>query len=163
MVCNTYEILAFLDEDEKRGVAWARVNDVDPTEIDDYIDGLTPAILLLDTRVSNHGYRDGEAAPFQAVLEKGTAILVDAAGIPRVRCACGNPLLAPDTQPTDATYTGDAWENFDAREVRVVSPGEPAEAITLHDLASDAMLARPVGTSGESDTRLERTTTASNP
>ncbi|MGH3907098.1 MAG: DUF6777 domain-containing protein, partial [Pseudonocardiaceae bacterium] len=42
-----------------------------------------------DTRVTNHGYRDGKATDRQAVLQAGTAVLVDEKGRPRVKCGCG--------------------------------------------------------------------------
>src|SRR6185436_18143448 len=32
---------------------------------------------------------------FLAVLRRGTAVLVDDEGVPRVKCYCGNPLLPP--------------------------------------------------------------------
>ncbi|GAP52775.1 serine/threonine protein kinase [Streptomyces azureus] len=52
-------------------------------------------MLRADTGVTNHGFRAGRAAVLQAVLQAGTAVLVDDRGVPRVRCACGNPLRPP--------------------------------------------------------------------
>ena len=49
--------------------------------------------------MTNHGYRDGVARPFQATLEAGTSVLVDEDGIARARCACGNPLDEPTDVP----------------------------------------------------------------
>ncbi|GHF01088.1 hypothetical protein GCM10018785_74850 [Streptomyces longispororuber] len=62
-----------------------------------YLRGLTPVVPRADTRVTGHGCRDGRATGHQAVLQARTAVLVDDRGLPRVRCACGNPLLPPDT------------------------------------------------------------------
>lgn len=42
--------------------------------------------------MTNHSLRNGVAAPFQAILQAGTAVLVDRYGTPVVRCFCGNPL-----------------------------------------------------------------------
>jgi hypothetical protein len=77
-----------------------------------YIDSLTPVLLRSDTRVTNHGFRDGWATPYQAVLQAGTAVLVDNTGVPRARCACGNPLTPPQAVPTTPTYQGTPWPGF---------------------------------------------------
>ena len=67
-----------------------------PGSVPAFLRGLTPVVLRADTRVTNHGFRDGSATSFQSVLQAGTAVLVDDHGAPRVRCACGNPLKAPN-------------------------------------------------------------------
>ncbi len=94
--CDIDKLIAFLQANPDIGAAWAEVQGITPEELEDFIRGLTPAVLLQNTLVTNHGYADGEAIPFLAVLEAGTAVLVDDEGIPRARCACGNPLLVPD-------------------------------------------------------------------
>ena len=57
-----------------------------------YIAKLHPVTLTRDTQVTNHAYTNGQAVPFQAILQAGTAVLVDEYGVPVVRCYCGNPL-----------------------------------------------------------------------
>ena len=42
-----------------------------------FIRELTPTLLTQDTRVTNHGYKNGKATPHQSILQKGTAVLVD--------------------------------------------------------------------------------------
>ena len=51
-----------------------------PTGVPGYLRSLTPVQLRMDTRVTNHGYRDGAATSYQAVLQTGTAVLVDDRG-----------------------------------------------------------------------------------
>ena len=96
-VCDVDQLIEFLRENPDMARAWAEVQGLTVAELEDYLRSLEPAILLENTLVTNHGYRNGRATPFQAVLEAGTAVLVDEDGIPRARCACGNPLIPPDT------------------------------------------------------------------
>lgn len=103
-VCTPAMLIAFLESEPAKAQAWVAALNADPTlrwsggsdlsvaDIPAYISELTPAFLSKDTRVTNHGFKDGVATPRQSLLEKGTAVLVDAAGDPRVRCFCGNPL-----------------------------------------------------------------------
>ena len=115
--CDIDKLLAFLLANPDIGSAWAEVQGIDPSELEDFIRSLTPAVLLQNTLVTNHGYSDGEATPFLAVLEAGTAVLVDEDGIPRARCACGNPLLVPEEEEEEEpepTPTPDQPELLDA-------------------------------------------------
>jgi hypothetical protein len=45
--------------------------------------------------VTNHFFSGGEAKPYQTILAKGTAVLVDKDGTPVSRCRCGNPSQPP--------------------------------------------------------------------
>ena len=115
--CDIDKLVAFLQTNPDIGAAWAEVQGIDPSELEDFIRALTPAVLLQNTLVTNHGYSDGEATPFLAVLEAGTAVLVDEDGIPRARCACGNPLLVPEEEEEEEpvpTPTPDEPEILDA-------------------------------------------------
>ena len=116
--CDIDKLVAFLLDNPDIGAAWAEVQGIDPSDLEDFIRGLTPAVLLQNTLVTNHGYSDGEATPFLAVLEAGTAVLVDEDGIPRARCACGNPLLIPEDEEEEEepvpTPTPDKPELLDA-------------------------------------------------
>ena len=87
------QLKSFLREHPDKGTAWARVQGLaGPADIDSFVDGLAPVILTKDTWVTNHGFTNGVANPIPAVLQAGTAVMVDNAGVPRVKCACGNPL-----------------------------------------------------------------------
>ena len=103
-VCAPEKLVAFLRSHPDKASAWVAALNADPTlrwsggdqlEVSDiaaYVAELTPSILKADTRVTNHGFKNGEATPRQSLLRKGTAVLVDRTGAPRVRCYCGNPL-----------------------------------------------------------------------
>ncbi len=99
--CDAAALEARLAEAPTVAAAWAAAASVDVADIGTTIDSLEPAVLAEDTRVTNHAYRGGTARAFQATLEAGTAVLVDDAGTPRVRCACGNPLAEPREPVTD--------------------------------------------------------------
>jgi hypothetical protein len=121
--------------------------------------GLTPVALRTDTAVTNHDYRDGRAVPVQSILQAGTAVLIDERGVPRVRCACGNPLGPPDHQPV-TSYEVDLppWPGFSSRRVTVIEPA--TEEVTEFFLVmpdgdtvphNDVVVVRPRATQGEHD------------
>ncbi len=105
--CDPAQLKAFLGANPDKAAAWVGALNADPNlrwgngqkltvaEIPVYIDNLIPTVLQQDTRVTNHGFADGTATPFQAVLQRGTSVFVDRFGVPRARCLCGNPLLPP--------------------------------------------------------------------
>ena len=82
-------------------------------------------MLTADTRVTNHGFKDGKTTPRQAVLQAGTAVLVDNTGVPRARCGCGNPLLPPKAVTGTTKYVGDAWKGFTPSNVRAIAAAAP--------------------------------------
>ena len=77
--------------------AWAEVLGIPPNirAVARYIRKLKPVTLTRDTQVTNHSFEGGRAVAFQAILQAGTAVLVDKYGEPVVRCRCGNPLTTP--------------------------------------------------------------------
>ena len=89
-------------------------------ELSAYIGGLTPLVLLQDTRVTNHSFKDGKAVPRQSVLQKGSAVLVDRLGVPRARCYCGNPLVPAEAANVPPVYVGKSWQGF--KQPGVISP-----------------------------------------
>ena len=96
-VCDRDKLIRFMRDHPDRMREWARVLDIAPTfgAVRRYIARLHPVTLTRDTQVTNHSFVNGRASPFQAILQAGTAVLVDKYGRPRVRCRCGNPLLEP--------------------------------------------------------------------
>ncbi|WP_236242101.1 DUF6777 domain-containing protein [Streptomyces sp. CC228A] len=130
--CDVERQIDFLAADEAKGAAFAAVLGITAEEVPAYLRGLTPVRLRLDTRVTNHGYRDGKPYPYQAVLQAGTAVLVDARGEPRVRCACGNPLTSPAELRSGYDMQGEPWRGFDQSQVVVVRPAaKPVESFVL--------------------------------
>jgi len=121
------------------------------SEVGPFLASLTPVTLRTDTAVTNNGFKNGVATPFQSVLQAGTAVLVDPQGLPRVRCFCGNPLGEPDRQ-TSVRYTGTAWDGFSGESVTVVAkaPVEVREFVVVKPDTNE-VVSRPQGTSGEKD------------
>lgn len=169
--CDTAKLVEFLtaDENAAKAEAWAATLGIEVGDIDDYVSGLTAVRLRFDTRVTNHGFRDGEANAFQSILQAGTAVLVDDQGIPRVKCNCGNPLLEPEplgdglseseqTEALDiqqvAENPQDAWAGLDPANVVSVTPGDQ---VTVFILVSPEgrLFKRPVGSAGTEDERIE--------
>src|SRR5262249_28031429 len=66
---------------EAQAGAWAGVPGIAPADIPGYFARLTAVRLRVDTRVTNYDYKDGHADGFQAVLQAGTAVLVDNRGV----------------------------------------------------------------------------------
>ena len=121
-VCDREKIVAFLTVNAPQAQAWAGVLGVAVDQIPAYVRGLTPTVLLYDTRVTNHGFANGRATSFQSVLQAGTAVLVDGRGNPVVRCRCGNP-LTPPTAVSRPVLTGAPWPGFNPATVVAVNNG----------------------------------------
>ncbi len=151
--CDVEQLIAFLEEKPAKAAAWASVHGIVPSEIRAYIEGLTPVTLRRDTRVTNHGFRDGAPDPRQSVLQAGTAVLVDDRGVPRARCYCGNPLAEPIPVRTTPALRGPTWPGFSPADLTTISPAPaPLATIPVIDDATGAIIDRPVGTDGGDDT-----------
>jgi hypothetical protein len=122
-----------------------------PADVSRYVAGLTPVLLRHDTRVTEFQVVGTRMLPFQALLQAGTAVLVDAAGMPRVRCASGSPLLPPRAIDGEPSYTGPVWSGFGPSEgVTIVPAQETIHEFGLLDSAGSAFR-RPAGTDGAQD------------
>ncbi|MFJ4623218.1 DUF6777 domain-containing protein [Streptomyces sp. NPDC088812] len=153
--CDVEKQIALLRAEPARNRAFAFVVRVAPDQVPAYLRSLTPVRLRMDTRVTNHGYRDGDATGYQAVLQAGTAVLVDARGEPRVRCACGNPLTRPIAQKTAPRPTGDSWPSYRPSNVVVVVPSSAViDVFVLHG-GGDGWFARERGDTGREDRPAE--------
>ncbi len=147
--CDVQRQIDHLTADPARGRAFARAASVSEASVPDYLRRLTSVVLRADTRVTNHGYRDGRVTGFQSVLQAGTAVLVDNHGVPRVRCACGNPLTPPVAQHGAADLNGRAWSGYQPGQVIVVAPTlHVVTSITIIDSADHAWIERPLGHHG---------------
>ncbi|MCP4224533.1 MAG: hypothetical protein GY773_14435, partial [Actinomycetia bacterium] len=137
---------------------WASVLGIDPSDIASYVDGLTAANLSFDTRVLDNGFADGEATPREILLQRGSAVLVDSRGVPRVNCYSGNPLLDP-TLVADESYTGEQWPSFERTLVIIIAPSPIDQTeLTLIDVVAGGFFDRPAGTGGEADIGAETET-----
>jgi hypothetical protein len=165
-VCDVDQLIEFLTDEENadKAEAWADVQGIDVDGIEDFILSLTPVRLRYDTRVTNHGFRDGRATPTQSILERGTAVLVDARGVPRVKCNCGNPLLEPvevgggEDYGDDDLYTNpdDQWDDYDPDLIIiVVEADDDIDDYILIDIFDGTPYSRPAGSNGDDDAPLE--------
>ena len=92
--CDPERLISFLYANPDLGEAWAKVQAIEFVDIADYIRSLEVRILAEPTNVLNHGFNPDSGAPYEidAILDAGTAVLVDSKGDVRTRCYCGNPI-----------------------------------------------------------------------
>ena len=123
-LCDRELLVQFLTTPSNAPIAreWARVLDIQVSQIPTYVRALIPTTLTADARVTNHTWQNGRAVGYQAVLERGTAVLVDTNGRLIARCRCGNPLLPPQEVQGPPIYTGPKWEGFDPTVIVIVVP-----------------------------------------
>ncbi|MEU7281700.1 DUF6777 domain-containing protein [Streptomyces sp. NPDC045431] len=146
--CDVERQIRFLGEAPDKNAAFASALRLAPSAVPAYLRGLTPMRLTKDTWVTNHTFRDGKAAPYQAILQAGTAVMVDAHGVPRVRCACGNPLQEPVRRGTYRPV-GDPWPGYDASKTAVVKPSRSVvKEFVIVDVRNGGYIERPPGEEG---------------
>ncbi|MFF4712481.1 DUF6777 domain-containing protein [Streptomyces eurythermus] len=144
--CDVERHIRYLAADPARADAFAAVVGVRRAVLPAYLRGLTPVVLGADTRVTNHAYQGRRADDYQAVLQAGTAVLVDDRGLPRVRCACGNPLAPPAPTRGGASARGTPWPGYRPNKVIVVSPAPRAvTSLTLVDAGHRTWTERRIG------------------
>lgn len=154
--CDVEQQISYLQEAPAKNEAFASVLGLEPSGVPGYLRSLTPVQLRMDTRVTNHGYREGAATSYQAVLQSGTAVLVDDRGVPRVRCACGNPLTPPVAQKSAPKRTGDSWPSYRSSDVVVVSPAiQVINTFVLYDPDNGEWIERHKGDTGTKDKKTK--------
>lgn len=145
-VCDALAVADFLEGDGERGTAFAGVLGVGAADLRSYLGGLTPVVLVNDTWVTDHGFADGQATATSAVLQAGTAVLVDGVGVPRVRCVSADPLTAPSRDGRSPAATeGSEWDGYDAEQVVVVEPGDELQTLAVIDVETGEEFSRAVG------------------
>lgn len=150
--CDVEKQITALADEPAKNKAFASVEGIAPSGVPAYLRALTPARLRLDTRVTNHGYENGSATSYQAVLQAGTAVLIDDRGVPRVRCACGNPLLPPVALKGTPQQRGEAWPGYRAGDVVVVEPAaRPVNVFVMFDPRTEGWFERDAGDTGGGD------------
>ncbi|WP_406341068.1 DUF6777 domain-containing protein [Streptomyces sp. NBC_01578] len=154
--CDVEKQIKALTAEPDKNNAFAGVLGIDPTDVPAYLRALTPVQLRLDTRVTNHGFRDGSATSYQAVLQAGTAVLVDDRGVPRVRCACGNPLLEPVPLKGSPEVKGEPWPGYRSSNVVVVEPApRVVKKFVMYDPKSGNWFTRDAGDTGGDDKKTK--------
>lgn len=149
--CDVEQQVRYLAAEPAKNGAFASTLGIEANQVPDYLRSLTPLQLRADTRVTNHGYKNGAATTYQSVLQAGTAVMVDNRGVPRVRCACGNPLTPPVAQKSPKP-TGTPWQGYDADQVVVVAPSVTVvNVFVVYDTEADSWFARQHGDHGKHD------------
>ncbi|GGT15555.1 MULTISPECIES: DUF6777 domain-containing protein [Streptomyces] len=150
--CDVEEQVRLLSADQARNAAFAEALGIRPAEVPGFLRSLTAVTLRADTRVTNHGYQDGRPTPYQAVLQAGTAVLVDDHGVPRVRCACGNPLDQPVALKPDSRRFGQPWAAYRPQDTVVIRPTVVViNKITFYDARDGRWYQRPAGGAKDAD------------
>ncbi|MDT0407227.1 DUF6777 domain-containing protein, partial [Streptomyces edwardsiae] len=125
---------------------------IEAVQIPGYLKALTPVVLRADTQVTSHGYSAGKATAFQAVLQAGTAVRADSRGLPRVRCACGNPLDPPVVAKGQVAHRGERWPGYHPARILAVGPSvQPVTGLVIVDTADNTCIERTVGDGGGRD------------
>ncbi len=154
--CDTAALVAHLQADAAKATAWAGALGLGTDRIADYVAALTPVVLRADTRVTNHGYRDGRATTRQSTLQAGTAVLVDQYGLPRVRCSSGTPLTESIPQPAAVTYRGAGWSGAERPSLVVVAAASRLDRFALVDSTTGQTFDPPDRDEREHRLRLRR-------
>src|SRR5664279_3665846 len=160
--CDRAQMARFLTANPDKANAWVAAQNHDPSlrwsggtsltasQIPAYLNELTPIRLLADTRVTNNGYVNGAPTPHQSVLQAGTAVLVDQYGVPRARCACGNP-LQPPVALSSPVFRDNPWPGYGTTVV-VNQSATIVSDFTLINIYNVSTYTRPAGTDGTRDT-----------
>jgi hypothetical protein len=166
--CDKEQLVVFLRQNPDKAAAWAGVLGISTTQISTYVAGLTPVILRSDTLVTNHGYANGQATVIPAVLQAGTAVLIDDKGFPVTKCYCGNPLTPPDyyTPQWQPRWRGPTWPGFSGTSITIIqSTTTIIDTFVLVDPRTRQPFDRPRGSDGSRDTPVNppSTTTTTAP
>ena len=144
--CDGRILVRALDGDGDLARAWAEAVGIDLDGLHDFIDGLVAVDILDDVRLTDWRHEDGRGVPYQVVLERGTAVLLDRHGEPRVRCLSGDPLGLPAKVQTAAHFVGEHWEHFEPAALVVIAPAsKELPTLVLLETTSGRPFGRPVG------------------
>jgi TIR domain len=158
------KMITFLGANPAQSGAFVEALNADPTlywsggrlltaaDIPTYLRELTPALLRLDTRVTNHGFDGTHPTTLQSVFQAGTAVLVDAHGVPRARWNA-NPLTAPIALAGEPKLVGTPWPGYRPGALAEVRPSTATITnFVLVDVVTGQPFNRPAGTTGTNDT-----------
>lgn len=143
--CDIDKFVTSLNADRSATRVWSDLMGIEISQVEDTVRSLTPVVLQADTAVTNHSYRGGSAHSFQAVLQAGTPVLIDAFGVPRVKCSCGNPLLAPRGEKVEQ-INGNPWADFNVDSVITIeAPKGETDSIETVDVDTGELVGTSLG------------------
>jgi hypothetical protein len=171
-VCDATALVTLLGDSGDKGQAWVDGLNSDSTlqwsggaklSVDDvttFVTELTSVFVRADTRLTGHGLLLGHDVPYQSVLQKGTAVLVDAQGVPRIRCASGSPLTAPEPA-AKPKYRGTEWAGFSQERLVIVLPATTTlDTLRIVDIHTQEVIEVSPGSGCLCDRTLQTTTTS---
>jgi hypothetical protein len=132
---------------------WSGGHPLTAADIPTYLRELTPALLRLDTRATNHGFDGTHPTTVQSVFQTGTAVLVDAHGVPRTRLYSGSPLTAAVALAGKPKLVGTPWPGYHPGALAEVQPSTATITnFVLVDVVTGQPFNRPAGSTGTNDT-----------
>ena len=159
------KMITFLGSHPAEAGAFVEALNTDPTlywsggrlltaaDIPTYLRELTPALLRLDTRFTNHGFDGTHPTSLPSVFQAGTAVLVDAHGVPRARPYSGSPLTAPKALAGEPKPVGTPWPGYHPGALAAIHPSTGTiTTFVLVDVVTGHPFNRPAGTTGTNDT-----------
>ncbi|MFI6977605.1 DUF6777 domain-containing protein [Embleya sp. NPDC050154] len=156
-ICDKEQLIQFLGlaANLVPATRWMKVLKVAGTPaIRAFVTRLTPVVLRTDTLVRNHTLKNGALVAFDAILQAGTAVLIDELGQPVVKCNCGNPLAGPEKDAAHVRLdTADAsWKRTGSKPTTVKKAKQPVKTFVITDpTRPDLAVARPPGSAGDRD------------
>lgn len=129
-VCDKAKLIAFLAVNALPAARFVKILRLAGTaRIPQYVQRLTPVILRVDTLVRNHTMDSS----FDAILQAGTAVLIDEFGVPVIKCNCGNPLTEAKKDPGRIKLkTPDkSWEKKGSKPTKIGKPKTKAAAFVV--------------------------------
>lgn len=137
-ICDKEQLIQFLGlaANLVPATRWMKVLKVAGTPaIRAFVTRLTPVVLRTDTLVRNHTLKNGALVAFDAILQAGTAVLIDELGQPVVKCNCGNPLAGPEKDAAHVRLdTADAsWKRTGSKPTTVKKAEQPVRTFVITD------------------------------
>ena len=141
--CNAGQLATYLEGNPTKGRAWAQAMGIQQCQIRPFINTLTPALLRVDTRVTDYQFGSrGNPLPRQSVMQANTAVLLDRTAFPRVRCISGDPVGQPRAVGSSPSYTGPRWAGFSPNTIVVIRPAPRPIPLVLIDFGNGATFVR---------------------
>ncbi|MFT7598377.1 MAG: hypothetical protein ACI8TP_001298 [Acidimicrobiales bacterium] len=159
--CDRKDLAEALTDSQRAGT-WTGVFGIDAEDLVDYLGGLTPVQLQVDVRVTDHRFVQGSVAARQAVLQAGSPVLIDANGVPRVRCLSGSPILGP-VGGSQLEIVDVPWIDFDEERLVRIVPSAAQRSFSVVQASTGHLVDRPIGTDGAADTFLSDPTDGAGP
>ncbi|GAA4833611.1 hypothetical protein GCM10023201_22170 [Actinomycetospora corticicola] len=145
--CDTQALIAQLTADPAKAAAWGRPLNVEPGGINAFVTSLSAVTLRADTAVTEYGYADGAFQPYPAVLQAGTAVMVNSYGEPTVKCHNGNPLGAATSSNDTGRPVGPVWQGFATERTIRITPAPVAQrTLTVVNPTTNTQTPAPVKT-----------------